>query len=510
MYDNKPAPTGARSAEGSIVLFPTYDDEDVLVKCLTFFRTRQIALRVSDARESELRHIRGCSACTARLRGFQRDLGTEPHEALEHDLRSHLHAAPGTGKSPVAVTALFARNLFIAYDVSRSHGPGDRHHPWLRVHDLAHVLHHAYQHDPQHLSAWGAFLVIGISRAAETHAVVSNSVDDAAPLLQALEEGFYSIPPRRHHADVYAQLLVTVIREAPPVVSHTMMLGIAGFAGGTSAARHVATQVLETIMQSHRAAELATAAELIAHFYQLPIQRAPSDIKVYARVEDTTSVITRLLLHERSPAARYEGLDALLANAFEHRSSRAEINGVLIMRTALHNALCAAKVHGISNGKIRDCFSMLMFRDTVRHERRPLLIDTELIAAAETVYPVVYKDILIDVFKDFGNSVDDHYAVLAAAVRKRFAGKKNNKAPHFKGKHGRWVFVSGDKHASDGFFAALAALASENPECVRYLEWANDAFGVNTAFCAAHKKVPSRKVTPNVTHLDDRRMLKQP
>lgn len=463
-----------------------FDEGDVLPNCLTFVRTRQIAIRVAEARESELTHVRNCGACAARLRAFQRDLGTAPEETVhaklaevippveEHHDRHHV----------TAIITMLATNLFTSMRVAYAEIREDAAELWRRTHDLLHTLRYAKAHGvhaPTVLLGCG----VAMSHAAATHAVHSSSIDHVHALAECLEEGAGAVSSSSSLVHGYSKLFAQVAIEGPPIVRHTLLWSLWNLFGHGHEARHVASSALERLVRSRHAPEVTPAAALI---WQLQVHGKPPshcaspELPVLLnRIEQTREIIVRLFTRGYSTDALIERFGHLLSRTFDHHSARVQILGLLVARTALHRALHEAAACGVSNRVVQECLSRLLFR---HHEEgaRPMLIDSELAATAADSFPQAYAHALLEAVRPHAqassepNRNERHVYILSAVKAYNRGVMSGAPAGRFHHDDGQWTFSAGGKHGLDHFFHELAVIANCNPSYAFHLEWANARF----------------------------------
>jgi hypothetical protein len=467
-----------------------FDESRSVPKCLTFFRTRQIAIRVADARESELCHIRGCNECAARLRAFQRDLGTSPHDAVHDHLRDLVHGIeePVDGEHHIIEMAeLLGRNLFTAFKAPLAEADEKAGYSWNRTHDLLHMLRYVKKHGGSHVPVLFAGCAVALSHAAATHAIESSSIDDASALAESLEEGIGAVRGSAPLVHEYSKLFSHVAIEAPPVVRHTLLWSLWNLFDHGHEARHSASAALDRIVNSRHAPEVTTTAALIwqLHSHGRPQGHceSPELPRMLHRIDKTKEILVSLLTSGRSHDVLYDRLNGLLAHTFDDRSARSQILSLIVTRTALHDALHIAAARSVPSELIQDFISLLLFRHA-EHAPRPLLIDMELAAVASDAFPAAYTNALLDFVRPSGRSslrahpYERHVFVMSAVKvynRRLMAGAI---PPRFEHDQGRWTFSGAGKKGIDHLFHELAVIATSDPSYGFHLEWANARFAI--------------------------------
>lgn len=457
-----------------------FDESAEIVGCLTFSRTRQIALDVADARERELHHIRNCNECGARLRAFQRELGTNPHDSLSRRLSKTTTSVNRGQKLSNSIIRMFALNLFTAYKFQSPDSDRESVDVWHHSHDLAYVLRHARVRQTIDVgSDIGAVFdacAVGLAHAGKTWAVEAESLDDCWLLHESLQEGVTAVADETALSARYARLYAHVAIESPPYIRHGLLGGVSTLFKRGAEARHVGVAVLDELLNSRHAPEVSTAATLIMHFHSGKSASSLTDAVLVRRIEETTAAIDSIL---SSKTPSHHHFEDLLYRTFEQRSPRSQIVGMLVLEWALHNALHAAHGHDIQRRVEEIVTSALAHRSD--RTVWPLLAGTAIAATTRNLFPTAYiKGVTTWIHSDstglFSLSPFERHAVFVTALAGYEADLAGAAAPHFEHTDEHWKFHATVSHPMNALLHSLASIANEDRSYDMHLEWANARF----------------------------------
>jgi len=505
--------------EGTVVPFRAgFDESADLRECLTFFRTRQIALDVSDAREGELGHVRKCSACSARLRGFQRDLGTIPDDVLHHELQDVVDEFEEPSHSEhhiIDLVEMVGRTLFMAFK-ARPAGDRDKESAisWHRTNDLLHVLGYAKAQAGAHIAALFRACEAALGHAAATHAIASASPDDVRALSEALEAGIGAVRGSTALLHEYGKLVAHIIVEGPPVVRHSLLWSVWNLFEAGHEARHVASAVLERIVKSRHGGEVTATAALIWQLHSNGREQnhcASTELPLLIRrLDQMIRILAQLFTRERCEQRLHDRLDAMLTHTFDGQSTRSQILGLIVARTATRNALHTAAARGVSPEIVQNCISALLFRHTANRAARPVLIDSELAASVYDAFPTAYVHALIDLLQPHGRTAlhtypHDRQGIVMSAIKVYVRSSAVTSAPaaRFVHESGRWTFKAAAKSSIDPLFHELAAIATTDPSYVFHLEWANARFATGKVRSGKSKRTRHGRSKHAGAHVHD-------
>lgn len=482
MFNRKTFSASTVALTGMVVpIRAGFDESAELVSCLKFPRTRQIALDLSDARERELQHIRNCNECGARLRAFQRELGTNPLDSLPRHLpKTTANDHHGQKLTNSTVLWMFASNLFTAYKFQGAESDRDSAHVWHHSHDLAHVLRYARLHQTtdvdNDIGVVFEACAAGMAHAGKTWAVEAESLDDGWLLHESLQEGVMAVAGAPALAAHYARLYAHVAIESPPYIRHTLLGGISNLFMCGAEARQVGMAVLDQLVNSRHAPEVSTAATLITHFHFGKSAPLLTDPALVRRLDETTDAIDSIL---SSKTPSHHHFEDLLDRAFEQRSPRTQLIGLLVLKWALHNALHTAHGHDVPRRVEEIVTSALAYRSD--RTVRPLLAGTVIAAATRHLFPAAYiKGVMMSIHSDpsglLSLSPFERHAVFVTALAGYEADLAGAAAPYFEHTDEHWKFHPTTGHTMNAFLHDLALIANEHHAFDTHLEWANSRF----------------------------------
>jgi hypothetical protein len=446
------------------------------VKCLTFARTHEIALRVSDARETELRHIRRCNSCAARFRAFQRDLGTDAHHSVfQHIDHVVFIGLDGTGKSDFAsIVKMFAINIYNSFYLPEE--PHDDDGPrWHQTHVLAHMVNHVFTLAHEVVDVFFKAAETALVHAASTY-VFSESMDDAWLLLEGMKEGAIAATQKPHVATRYARLYAHVAAEGPPLIRHVLLLGISELNDRGGEAHHFARMALDELYETRHAADIATACILITRDAHKAVFISALEVE---RLHERIARMTQSMRAELAGHGHGENVDATLWHGFEDPTPRSQVIGLLTAKRALHDAFEYAHAHKVDKDHVREFLSRL-----IRARMKHVLITSTVAATAAARYLEAYVEMMLMMIRPHDvvplgllSAHDRHGLVLSVLQEYERGGLV---PPRFEREGHAWTVAGDVGKAIDAFSRELAALANEHPNYAFHLEWANAHFG-NTA-----------------------------
>lgn len=466
-------------------------------QCLTFARTHEIAMRISSARETELRHIRRCHSCNARFRAFERDLGSDPHHSVHQQVRHVvIIGLGGSGKAVMApLLQMLATTGYTAYrwpEVTH----GDDGHGWHDTHVLAHGLNYVSTLDHDVAEVWCRATEAALGHAASTYAL-SESVDDVWPLLEGLKEGAHAAVRVPHLASRYARLYAHVATEGPPLVRHALLLGLSELHDRGGESHHFARTALDHLFESRHAAEVAAACTLITRgAHRAAFINALEIERLHQRIARLAGAVKAALSSPRHDAAGEEGIDAMLHHTFEDRSPRSQIIGVLVAKRAFHDAFEDAHAHKVHHDRVRAFLSECLLRPRSMPAAWSLLTHALLASTAARRFPEAYAGSVLQAIRPHevmppAWTAHERHGLIASALEQYERG--DLAPPRFEQHGGHWSAVHETPHPIDAFSRGLAALANEHHDYAFHLEWANARFD-STAHgsVAAHHEYAAR------------------
>jgi hypothetical protein len=445
-----------------------------IVKCLTFARTHEIALRISDARETELRHIRRCNSCNARFRAFQRELNTDAHHSVHQHIDNVVFVGFGApGQSVFATIAkTFAINIYNSFRFSEEPHEDDGHR-WHEIHVIAHLVNHVVTLAHDVADVFFKAAETALVHAASTYAL-SESMDDAWPLLEGMKEGAVAAMHDPHAATRYARLYAHVAAEGPPLVRHVLLLGISELHDRGGESHQFARVALDHLYETRHAADIAAASALITRQAHKALFISSLEVeRLQERIRMMTAAVTAEVEQHH-----VEDDHAMLRHAFEDPTPRSQLIGLLILKRAFHDAFERAHAQKVDDHHVQAFLSRLT-RACVEHG----LIFATMMATAATRFAKAYVETMLtivrphDLMPPLLCPADRHGLVLSVFEEYERGGLA---PPHFERDGHTWKVAGATDNVIDAFSRELAALANERADYRFHLEWVNAHFD-NTA-----------------------------
>jgi hypothetical protein len=449
--------------------------ESVEQGCLKFFRAKQIAHRVSDASESELRHIAFCSDCNARIAAVQRKHENTPARSLERGLDDH---------DGGFLVRMFA-HLLLGY-FNAPHHDQEEHafRAWHGTPALFNIIHHARHTLPSHeVTFIMDASAHALSAAAASWILVPHSFDAVWPVIETVQEGVAAVDGEHLLAPHYVDLVVRVATESPVTVRHLLYWGIFELFDRGEHAAGIAGEVMNRLFHGDYADELMPLAALVIHTRQnvarhlhhevlsrIPSRSSPFIRSQLDRIDQMTITMKAALACDGAEGAVHT-LRAAFSRWFDTSTAHAHVQTLHVVRAAVEHVFADMSTDGEEGRHATHVLTEALFGDDNNRNGRPFFADIKIIEAVRHHHPAAWSRTLADLLEHLPSYKHDGVVRCAVSAYDVTTGDASMSLPRFTFHDQRWSFVAPQKTATDKFWERLASLANSAEHYRHHISW---------------------------------------